>query len=184
MQSALPWTYLFYSSLSWHWTCCYRASCAVLDESVIQQSVHLCCLGRVCYRAICAALDEAVLQQSVLPWTSLLQSNLCCPGRVCYTAICAAFDESVIQQSVLPRTSLLWSNLCCPGRVCYRAICAALDVSVLQQPVLSLNSMCTAVLIGWDAAPPLLYPHLGSYTRAQLVSQDRRHLFVTPFSYT
>jgi hypothetical protein len=28
-------------------------------------------------------------------------------------------------------------------------------------------------------APP--HPHLGSYTRALLVSQDRRHLFVTPW---
>ncbi len=40
--------------------------------------------------------------------------------------------------------------------------------------------MCTAVLIGSDRPrnPP---PHLGSYTRALLVSQDRRHLFVTPW---
>jgi hypothetical protein len=28
--------------------------------------------------------------------------------------------------------------------------------------------------------PPPPHPHLGSYTRALLVSQDRRHLFVTP----
>ncbi len=27
---------------------------------------------------------------------------------------------------------------------------------------------------------PLPPPHLGSYTRALLVSQDRRHLFMTP----
>ncbi len=41
--------------------------------------------------------------------------------------------------------------------------------------------LCTALLIGWDpATPPPLPPHLGSYTRALLVSQDRRHLFVTP----
>ncbi len=38
----------------------------------------------------------------------------------------------------------------------------------------------TPVLIGWDPATPRLPPHLGSYTRALLVSQDRRHLFVTP----
>jgi hypothetical protein len=31
----------------------------------------------------------------------------------------------------------------------------------------------------WLRTPSLL-PHLGSYTRAPLVSQDRRHLFVTP----
>ncbi len=37
--------------------------------------------------------------------------------------------------------------------------------------------MSTAVLIGRD---PLLPQHLGSDTRALLVSQDRRHLFVTP----
>ncbi len=35
--------------------------------------------------------------------------------------------------------------------------------------------LCTAVLIG--NTPP---PHLGSYTRALLISKDRRHLFVTP----
>jgi hypothetical protein len=34
--------------------------------------------------------------------------------------------------------------------------------------------MCTVVLIAE-------IPHLGSYTRALLVSQDRRHHFVTPF---
>ncbi len=36
-----------------------------------------------------------------------------------------------------------------------------------------------SVLIGWGPAtlPP---PHLGSYTRALLVSQDRRHLCETP----
>jgi hypothetical protein len=44
--------------------------------------------------------------------------------------------------------------------------------------------LCTAVLIRWDftgTAPPP--PHLGSYmyTRALLVSQARRHLFVTPW---
>ncbi len=43
--------------------------------------------------------------------------------------------------------------------------------------------MCTAVqvLIGWDSASPPP-PHLGSFTRALLVSQDRRHIFVTPCS--
>ncbi len=38
--------------------------------------------------------------------------------------------------------------------------------------------LCTAVLIGWDPAT-LPLPHLGSHTRALLVRQDRRHLFVT-----
>ncbi len=40
--------------------------------------------------------------------------------------------------------------------------------------------LCTAVLIGWDPATPPFPPHLGSYTRALLVSQKRPHLFVTP----
>ncbi len=40
--------------------------------------------------------------------------------------------------------------------------------------------LCTAaVLSGWAPATPSLTPHLGSHTRALLVSQDRRHLFVT-----
>jgi hypothetical protein len=37
-----------------------------------------------------------------------------------------------------------------------------------------------AVLIGLDPTTPPLPPYLGSHTRALLVSQDRRHLFVTP----
>jgi hypothetical protein len=45
----------------------------------------------------------------------------------------------------------------------------------------SFGLLCTAVLIGWDPEPPPIPPHLGSYTRALLVSQDRRHLFVTPW---
>ncbi len=41
--------------------------------------------------------------------------------------------------------------------------------------------LCTAVLIGWDPETPPLPPHLGSYLRALLASQDGRHLFVTPW---
>ncbi len=45
---------------------------------------------------------------------------------------------------------------------------------------------CTAVGTHWliprNSRPPPLPPHLGSYTRALLVSQDRRHLFVTPLT--
>jgi hypothetical protein len=43
-----------------------------------------------------------------------------------------------------------------------------------------LELLCTAVLIGRDLATLPLPPHLGSNTRALLVSQDRRHLFVNP----
>jgi hypothetical protein len=38
-------------------------------------------------------------------------------------------------------------------------------------------------IIVWDPATPPP-PHLGSYTKALLVSQDRRHLFVTPLSWS
>ncbi len=42
-----------------------------------------------------------------------------------------------------------------------------------------LGSMCTAVLIGWDLATPLrIWAHVRG---ALLVSQDRRHLLVTPW---
>ncbi len=41
--------------------------------------------------------------------------------------------------------------------------------------------LCTAVRIGRDPATPYpLPPLLGSYTRTLLVSQGRRHLFLTP----
>ncbi len=36
------------------------------------------------------------------------------------------------------------------------------------------------ILIGWDPATPPPPAFLGSYTRALLVSQDRRYVFVTP----
>ena len=39
--------------------------------------------------------------------------------------------------------------------------------------------LCTYVLIGWERATLFPPPHLGSLTRALLVSQFRRHLFVT-----
>ncbi len=42
----------------------------------------------------------------------------------------------------------------------------------------------TAVLIGWGPATPPLPAHLDLYTRALLVSQDRRNLFVTPWFYS
>ncbi len=41
--------------------------------------------------------------------------------------------------------------------------------------------MCTAVPYSLAETPQLpIPPHLGSYTRVLLVSQNRRHLFVTP----
>jgi hypothetical protein len=40
----------------------------------------------------------------------------------------------------------------------------------LKSPVHVVPSLCTAVLIGWDPGTPLLPRHLGSYTRALLVS--------------
>jgi hypothetical protein len=36
-------------------------------------------------------------------------------------------------------------------------------------------------LIGWDRAIPTPPPHSNKYMRALLVSQDRRHFFVTPW---
>ncbi len=58
-----------------------------------------------------------------------------------------------------------WSR---PGRI-------GLNMELDLQSLLGL--LCTAVLAVWDPATP---PCLGSYTRALLVRQDRRHLFVTP----
>ncbi len=48
------------------------------------------------------------------------------------------------------------------------------------QSLFWLHVQCTDVLSGWDPATPPP-PHLGSYTRALFASQDRRHLFVTPW---
>ncbi len=59
-------------------------------------------------------------------------------------------------------------------------VCHRLNMESDLQSLFGL--LCTAVLIGWDPGTPPLPPHLGSYTSALLVSQDRRHLFVTPWS--
>ncbi len=61
----------------------------------------------------------------------------------------------------------------------------------LRSPFPTLNTeleplfglLCTTVLIGWDPATPHLPPHFGSCTKELLVSQDRRHLFATPWSF-
>jgi hypothetical protein len=52
----------------------------------------------------------------------------------------------------------------------------------LQSLFRLLCTLCTQLYrysLAETATPPLP-PHLGSYTRALLVSQDRPHLFVTP----
>ncbi len=51
-----------------------------------------------------------------------------------------------------------------------------LNMELDLQSLFGLHVQCTAVLIGWDPPPRFL----SSYTRALLVSQDRRHLSVTP----
>ncbi len=57
-------------------------------------------------------------------------------------------------------------------------VCHWLNMELDLQSLFGL--LFTAVLIGLDPAKPLLPPHLGSFSKALLVSQDRRHLFVTP----
>ncbi len=44
--------------------------------------------------------------------------------------------------------------------------------------------ICTAVWLRPRKPPPPIPPHWDSYTRALLVSKDRRHLFVTPWVST
>ncbi len=48
---------------------------------------------------------------------------------------------------------------------------------------LKFGLLYIAVLVGWNPATPPSPRHWGSYTRALLVSQDRRHLFVTSCAY-
>ncbi len=62
-------------------------------------------------------------------------------------------------------------------KICSRSSHHRLNMELDPQRLFGL--LCTAVLIGWDPATPPFPPHLGSYTRALLVNQDRRHLFVT-----
>ncbi len=53
-----------------------------------------------------------------------------------------------------------------------------LNIELDLQSIFGL--LCTAVLIGWDPAIPPLPPHLAHWLTL-LVSQDRRHLYVTPW---
>ncbi len=58
--------------------------------------------------------------------------------------------------------------------------------AVRSPSLFGLQVYSIAQRIGWDPVTPITPPppsHLGSYTRALLVSQDRRRLFVTPCSY-
>ncbi len=76
---------------------------------------------------------------------------------------CTLYNTSVITQ-------------CSGSSMCLRhRLNMELDLSSL----FGLYSSCTAEA---PSAPPPHPPHLGSYTRTLLVSQDRRHLFVTPWS--
>jgi hypothetical protein len=70
------------------------------------------------------------------------------------------------------RTSQFWRFEC---------VTHWLNMELYLQSLFGL--LCTAVLIGWDPATPPLRPLLGSYTRALLVSQDKRHLFVTTWCH-
>ncbi len=59
-----------------------------------------------------------------------------------------------------------------------------LNMELLYIPKIYLGSMCTAVLLGWDPATPPFPPTPAFgliFTRAQLVSQGKRHLFVIPW---
>ncbi len=90
-----------------------------------------------------------------------------------------SFVESAI--SHLSNTTVVWGN------EYIRIIGLVWLVESDLQSLFGLHvHSCTHWDIGWDPATPPP-PHLGSHTMAQLVSQDRRHLFVTritdPYSF-
>ncbi len=71
----------------------------------------------------------------------------------------------------------LYSTVLYIGKYCTHRLNIELDLRSL------FGLLCKAVLIGWDPATSPIPPHLGSHTRALLVSQDRRHLFATTWLY-
>jgi hypothetical protein len=74
----------------------------------------------------------------------------------------------------IPRLLKSSGSVCCPAKVKYGA---TVDLQ-------SLFEVCVYVQLYSLAETPQpqpLPPHLVSYTRALLVSQDRRHLFMTPW---
>ncbi len=96
------------------------------------------------------------------PWKALLSSLVGGDGQECI--ICIITEASLGVPHSLTRELLDYE---------YRL---NMDISKVY-----LGSMCTAVHVGWDPRKPPPPPYLGSYTRALLVSQDRWHLFVTPW---
>ncbi len=93
-------------------------------------------------------------------------------------------NQSLTQLHITPTLSCtppthtpLWPSVLCP---------LTQQAELLHFMELDLQSLfglnvhsCTHWLRPRTPLPPP-FPHLGSYTRALLVSQDRRHLFVTP----
>ncbi len=87
---------------------------------------------------------------------------------------------SNLQKKILKRVNCILENH--NIKLIHRCISHWLNMGLDPQSLFGL--LWTAVIIGWDPttpSPPPLPPHLDSYTRAILVSQDRRLIFVTPW---
>ncbi len=113
-------------------------------------------------------MPSSVFAVSIFSFVTYFRSTI-----IIIILFCIHFSKFLTNRKYLQKNSLLrkmcwvWANL-------------RLNMELDLQNLFGL--LCTAVLIGWDSATSPLPPHPGSYTRALLVSQDRRHLFVTPWS--
>ncbi len=103
--------------------------------------------------------QAAAVHQLARVWGTLLRPHVRQESQGCESGRCQALR---IQDSPSSIRWLHWLNM-------------ELDLQSL------FGLLCTSVLIVWDAVITPLRQHLGSYTRALLVSQDRRHLDVTPW---
>ncbi len=143
-------------------------------------SADACTVAGVPATAIIHAVaDVSVSVACISAAVDTLLYCICIESNAGVADLLVAVGSLLLLASLMLLASLLFpccSHYCWPPWFLWHPICWR--VLLLLIPCHFDVHICTH----WLRAPPLIPPHLVSYTRALLVSQDRRHLFMTPCS--